>query len=147
MHNLNPIFLEAFRDYEENEIAQEILKRIDNKEQVTLYDVSAMAFKKYYSPMSIATKYVVLKSIRDGQWPFDEHGNITIEDFSNKVKDLFPKAHDEPQELMNAVYTKQFTASFSWCRGFLARHRLSLRKTLNERRGEIDPKFIKKYLL
>lgn len=87
MHNLNPIFLSAFTDFEENELLQEILKRINNKKKVTLYDVS---------------------SIRDGIWLFDEHGNIKIEDFTNKVNDLMQKAQDEPYELMNAVYLKNF---------------------------------------
>ena len=137
IHNLNPIFLAAFTDFEENELLQEILNRIDNKEKVTLFDVSLMAFKKYYSPMSIATKYIVLKSIHDGHWPFEEYGNIIIEDFANKVSDLLQKAHDEPQELMNDVYMKQFTARFGWCRGFLERHRLSLRKPHNKRRGHL----------
>lgn len=97
MLNLNPIFLSAFTDFEENELLQEILKRINNKKKVTLYDVS-----------SIGTKYIVLKSIRDGIWLFDEHGNIKIEDFANKVNDLMQKAQDEPYELMNAVYMKNF---------------------------------------
>lgn len=146
IYNLNPIFLASFTDYEENEMVNEILNRIDKKQPVTLFDVSLMAFKRYYSPLSIATRYLVMKSMHDGIWPFDEIGNIIIKDFDNKIIELLPTAQNEPQILMNAVYMRQFTASLSWCRNFLSRHNLSLRKPHNERLGEINAKFIKIYL-
>lgn len=99
-----------------------------------------MASTKYYSPISIATKYLVLRSIKNKKWPFDNSGNINIEHFDEKVSELIP------QELMNEVNMKQFTASISWCRGFLSRHGLSMRTPLNEKRGQINMKFVNKYL-
>lgn len=71
MNNFYPILLSAFTDFEENKMLTEILQRIDNKEAVTLNDVAKMAFTKYYSPISIAKKYLVLRSIKNKKWPFD----------------------------------------------------------------------------
>lgn len=125
--NFNPMLLSAFTDYEEIEMVNEIVDKINDKIMVTLNDVCRLAHKKYYSPLSIATRYLVIKSIQEKNWPFDDNGRIIIDDFENKIKNLLQTATDEPQKLMNEVQMKEFTASYSWCRRFIKRHGLSIK--------------------
>ena len=54
--NFNTMLLAAFTDFEEDEMIDEILDKINHKVMVTLNDVSALAFKKYYSPLSLAIR-------------------------------------------------------------------------------------------
>lgn len=145
-YNFNTMLLGSFSDFEENEKATEIIKKINNKEVVTLLDVAGMAIKKYYSPISLATRYLIIKSIRQHKWPFDENGEIIISNFEEKVQSLFDIASDTPHILMNEVQMRNFSASLSWRRRFLDRHGLSMRKPHNERRGEVNMRFVKKYL-
>lgn len=105
-----------------------------------------MAIKKYYSPISLATRYLIIKSIRQHKWPFDENGEIINSNFEEKVQSLFDIASDTQHILMNEVQMRNFSASLSWCRRFLDRHGLSMRKPHNERRGEVNMRFVKKIL-
>ena len=58
-NNFNPILLSAFADFEEEEMITDILDKINIKMMVTLNDARILAFRKYYSPISISTRYMV----------------------------------------------------------------------------------------
>lgn len=145
-NNFNPMLLSAFTDFEEEEMITDILDKINKKMMVTLNDVRILALRKYYSPISISTRYLVIKSIQEKNWPFDDKGGIVIDDFENKIENLLEIATNEPQKLIEDAQMREFSASYSWCRRFIERHGLCLRKFRSERRGQINKKFIKKYL-
>lgn len=76
-------------------MVHEIYDRIDSKELVTLNDISRIAFKKYYSPISIIKKYIIIQSINGHVWPFDNSGNVIIYNFEDNIQNLLELAENE----------------------------------------------------
>lgn len=69
----------SFTDSEENEMASDFYTWIERKQLVTLN----------YSHISILTKYLVIQSINNHAWPFDDMGNFIIDHFKVKAQEFF----------------------------------------------------------
>lgn len=76
--------------------------------------------------LSIATKYLIIESLKFRVWPFTEKDEVNI---SNFIKRMDPNID-----------------KFLFENEFLNHNGLSLRKQHNKRRGQIRTKLIKEYL-
>ncbi len=145
-YKLNKKFYRALTNDQEENLFNKIKNKIENSEVVQLNDISLMAREIFYSPLALATKALIYSSLREKIIPFDEDGNLNIENFEEKINELLTIATDEPQKLIEEYKLENFKGSKSWCYKFMIRHGLVFRKAHYERRGVINGSHIDIYL-
>ena len=140
------ILHKALNSHQEKLIFNEIIESINKGEIIRVSDISIMARRMFYSPLSLATKAVVFSYLEKKQWPFDAQGDIDIDSFDEEVLKLIPFAKKDPIKLMKEYNIKEFNASLSWTYKFIHRNGLSFKKAHYERRGIINADEVDRYL-
>ena len=133
-HRCSIVLQQTFPKKIEELLLQIILERIDRNELISDKEIARIALEVYYSPLSMATKAVVNSFLMDGVWPFNDDGNVVIEDFDKKVASLLDIATEKSQSLMTEYKLPNFVASKTWVKQFRDRYKFSLRVPHYEKR-------------
>lgn len=124
--NIN--FTKALTKEQEEDLYKKIIKRLRNKEIVTVRDIADMALKSYYSPLGLSLKALINSKIKSGQQSYDKDGNIVIDNLDEELNQLLILVYDQPQQLIENYDIKDFQTSRTWIFKFMIRHGLVFRK-------------------